>query len=102
MAEAAARRRRWLLPAALVVTLLCWSPLLSVLAAGWVAERAGCALHEGFANPCVIGGVDRGPTLYGMFVMGWFGVVTVPFAFFATLALAGRAAWRLDSAALRR
>lgn len=38
----------------------------------------GCTLHEGFSNPCVIWGKDRGETLSGMFVMGWFMLVTVP------------------------
>ncbi len=57
MVEAAARRR-WALPAALAVSFLAWLPLLSALVAGWVAALAGCELHEGFANSCVIGGAD--------------------------------------------
>lgn len=58
--------------------LICLLPIGSVALAGWLAERHGCTLHEGFANPCMIGGSDWGETLYGMFVAGWFMLATIP------------------------
>jgi hypothetical protein len=38
----------------------------------------GCELHEGFVNPCIIFGADRGELLYALGVMGWFMLVTLP------------------------
>jgi TRAP-type C4-dicarboxylate transport system permease small subunit len=60
--------------------LVCLLPLASVVLAGWIANANGCTLHEGFANSCVIGGVDWGETLYGMEVMGWLMLATLPIA----------------------
>ncbi|MEM8656077.1 MAG: hypothetical protein AAGF36_15155 [Pseudomonadota bacterium] len=58
--------------------LICGAPILSVLAASLIANTYDCTLHEGFVNPCVIGGVDWGETLYAMGVMGWLMLITVP------------------------
>jgi hypothetical protein len=71
--------RRALLWLAAGATLLAWLPLFSVLTASLLANAYGCRLHEGFPNPCVIAGADRGETLYAMGVMGWFMLVTGPF-----------------------
>ena len=81
MSDQAARRRfpwlvYWLL-LGLILVFAFW-PVASVAAAGWLAEANGCELHEGFTNPCMIGGADQGPTLYAMFVMGWFMLATLP------------------------
>ena len=62
-------------------------PMFSVIVAGMAADMAGCTLHEGFTNPCVIAGKDRGELLYGMFVMGWLFLVTMPFAAIFAIAL---------------
>lgn len=62
------------------------APILSVVIAGTIASANGCELHEGFANPCVIGGVDYGETLYAMGVMGWFALATLPLAFLTGVA----------------
>ena len=59
----------------LVFTLL---PLVSMLTAAWIAEANGCALDEGSVHPCIVGGSDWGETLYGMGVMGWLMLVSIP------------------------
>lgn len=66
----------WILLAAIL--LFATAPVISVAIAGMIAEANGCRLHEGFANPCVIGGVDWGGTLYALGVMGWFMLATIP------------------------
>jgi hypothetical protein len=61
---------------------------LAFLAAG-IASAAGCVLHEGFANACVIGGTDWGETLYTLFVMGWLALMTLPLAALGLAVLLG-------------
>jgi hypothetical protein len=56
------------------------SPFLVSGIAGSIASANGCELHEGFANPCVIGGVDYGDDLYAMGVAGWLVFMTLPVA----------------------
>ncbi len=63
-----------------VIVLIGIAPVLSVVIASTVASANGCELHEGFANPCVIGGIDFGDTLYAMGVTGWLALVTLPLA----------------------
>ena len=60
------------------IVLVAGAPMISVVVAMVLAEANGCTLHEGFTNPCVIWGADRGELLYTMFVAGWFGLVTLP------------------------
>ncbi|MCD7058446.1 hypothetical protein [Pelagibacterium xiamenense] len=69
-----------------IILLFALAPVGSVVVAGALAETHGCTLNEGNIHPCIIGGTDWGPTLYGMFVMGWFMLVTLPMGFFALLA----------------
>ena len=66
----------WL--AFLLIILFMIGPLVLANIAESVAESNGCALHEGFANACIVGGADRGDLLYSLFVMGWLFFVTVP------------------------
>lgn len=61
-----------------IIALLSLSPLLLALLAGAFAQANGCTLHEGDVNPCVVGGRDYGETLYTMFVLGWFTLLTLP------------------------
>ena len=80
MSRTARRRFPWTvywLVLALIV-LVAAAPLLSVIVASSVAEANGCVLHEGFSNPCLIGGSDWGDTLYAMGVMGWLMLATLP------------------------
>ncbi len=74
---------RW---GALAAVLLALAPLISLFAAGAIAQHYGCTLHEGFANPCVIRGHDYGGTLYNMAVMGWAAMLTLPFGALALAA----------------
>ena len=53
-------------------------PLLPTLFAGFIASINGCELHEGFVNPCVILGYDFGEIIYGMGVMFWLALFTIP------------------------
>ncbi|MCW0058537.1 hypothetical protein [Burkholderia pseudomallei] len=77
----AARRRAlvraygFALAAILVIALF---PVLSVAAAGIVADAAGCELNEAAAHPCLIGGVDFGEMLYAMGVLGWLMLGSLP------------------------
>ncbi|AVX02818.1 hypothetical protein [Maritalea myrionectae] len=63
-----------------IIILVGIGPILLTLGAGMVAEANGCTLHEGYVNPCVIWGADRGDTLYEMGMMFWFSYFTLPFA----------------------
>lgn len=65
-----------------IAALVCALPLLSLLFAGTMASLAGCELHEGFVNPCLILGADWGGLLYGMGVMGWLFLATGPVMIF--------------------
>lgn len=78
----------WLWLALPAILLFAAAPLLSVAIASVIAESGGCTLHEGSANVCIINGADMGPTLYRMFVAGWFSFVTLPIGLFALLAWA--------------
>ena len=70
-----------------VLLLLCLLPVLSTLAAGLIAAAAGCPLDEGSVHGCIILGADWGGTLYTAAMMGWFGLITLPFAAAFALAL---------------
>jgi hypothetical protein len=61
----------------LIAVFAAW-PIASVVIASTIASWNGCTLHEGFVNPCVVGGRDIGGTLYSMGVMGWFMIATLP------------------------
>lgn len=50
-----------------------------MLAAGIALGNDG-KLHEGFANPCILAGVDVGEALYTMVLFSWFGLITIPVA----------------------
>ena len=70
-------RRAWLL-ALVLVTLIAWLPALSLSAGLAIASLTGCQVHEGFAQPCQTWAGDIGGLLYGMTVMGWFLLITLP------------------------
>ncbi len=70
--------KRWhflILSIGLGVSLL---PLLSVIASTAIAGAFECTLHEGFANPCIVFGIDVGNVLASMFVAGWLMLATFP------------------------
>lgn len=91
MTGAVARRRFpwWIYIAALLVILaVALAPVASVAIAGSIAEANNCRLDEGSIHACLVNGEDWGPTLYTMFVMGWFMLATIPLGGMALLVLA--------------
>lgn len=58
----------------------CALPLVSMFTAAGIANLLRCRLHEGNVNPCIVGGVDIGATLYGMAVGAWLMLLTLPLA----------------------
>lgn len=80
-------KRLWLHATAIgVILLFAFSPIISVMIAGYVAGTHGCTLNEGGIHPCVINGHDYGNTLYTMEVLGWLMLVTLPIGGFVLLA----------------
>jgi hypothetical protein len=63
---------------ALAIILLAALPVISVFTASAIASSLGCTLNEGDAHPCRFHGVDLGETFYGMVVIGWFALGTLP------------------------
>ncbi len=61
------------------------APVMSVAIASGIASANGCKLNEADAHPCVLQGIDWGAILYGMFVMAWFAIATVPLGALAVL-----------------
>ncbi|MBI3775942.1 MAG: hypothetical protein HY273_10395 [Gammaproteobacteria bacterium] len=68
-----------------VSILMALLPILPTLIAAYIAKTNQCVLHEGFANPCVVLGVDIGSTLYTMGVSAWMLILTVPAGAFSLL-----------------
>jgi hypothetical protein len=63
-----------------LLLILAWTiwPVALVAVAGNIASANGCQLNEGSVHPCIVNGRDMGEQLYGMGVMGWFMLVTIP------------------------
>lgn len=70
---------------AAVILLFAFAPLISAFSASAIANANGCALDEGGVHPCLIGGTDYGETLSVMFVLGWFGLITMPLGALAAI-----------------
>ena len=86
---AVARRFPWpgYLIGLIVIIVLALLPMIGVFAASWIAETNDCVLHEGFVNTCMVGGDDWGETLYGLFVLGWLALATIPLGLMAVAVL---------------
>lgn len=69
----------------LVILLIALFPVISVIISRSIASMNGCNLNEGRVNVCMVGGSDMGDMLYSMFVMGWFGLLTLPLGFGAVI-----------------
>ena len=77
-----ARLPRWVAVLSLIVPgAIGMFPIACVVVAGLIAHRLGCRVDEGSVHACQAGGVDLGPILYQLGVMGWFALVTIPMAF---------------------
>jgi len=61
----------------ILVLWMVW-PLVPVMIASIVAMSCGCKVDEGSVHPCIVLGQDIGELLYGMSMMGWFGIGTFP------------------------
>lgn len=72
--------KRWVINTVIAAILLAWTlwPIVCVLIAGCLANWAGASLDEGSVHPTVIHGIDYGETAYMLFVLGWFGMITLP------------------------
>jgi hypothetical protein len=62
---------------AFAIVLLASLPVISVFTAGWI-DGIGCVLNQGDMHPCPLHGFDLGEMLYGMTVMGWYALGTLP------------------------
>lgn len=62
------------------------APLLVAVGAGALGSALGCTVNEGGASPCLVAGVDIGDALNSLFTMGWFSILTLPFAAIGFLA----------------
>lgn len=62
----------------LAILILAFSPLISAMIAGAIANQYGCDLDEGSIHPCVVNGQDIGDTLYTLGVLGWLALGTIP------------------------
>lgn len=71
--------------AVLLILFVGISPLIAAVGAGYLGEAWSCDVDEGSPHPCVIGGTDYGEALYTLFVLGWFGLITVPLSFIVVL-----------------
>lgn len=75
----------------IVMVLIGIAPLASVAIAGLIADLNGCALHEGFAQPCLVFGHDIGSQLYTMVSLGWLMLISLFFLAGGLLGLAKEA-----------
>jgi hypothetical protein len=69
----------------IVIVAVTLAPVASLLVAALIANFFGCRLDEGNLHPCVVGGIDLGAMLYGMGVMGWLFLATLPLGAIALL-----------------
>ena len=61
-----------------LIVLFMLSPMIPAMLASLIAMVCGCQLNEAGTHLCLVFGKDIGPTLYMMFVLGWFGIATFP------------------------
>ena len=61
-----------------IIVAICSLPIVGAVWAAWFANRHGCSLNEAGSHPCIVNGTDWGQTLAGVFVSGWFAIVTIP------------------------
>lgn len=69
---------KWFRGIAALAMLACLAPAVGLAYVAYMANRYGCTVHEGFANPCIVDGVDIGERLYTLGVMGWLLLATLP------------------------
>ena len=83
------KSKLWLNVLLIIIICVCVAPLAAVAWSSWFADKHGCTLHEGYANPCIVNGHDYADVLYSAFVSGWFMLITIPIGGAALLLLVG-------------
>lgn len=71
---------RWGWTLAILLIVIGLLPVLGLAVMSVVAALGDCRVHEGFAQPCFIAGVDWGGTLYALGMGGWLLFLTAPIA----------------------
>ena len=82
----------------IIVLWMVW-PLVPVMIAAIIAASRGCQLDEGSVHTCIVIGKDIGKLLYGMSMMGWFGIGTFPTGMIALAIFSLIVWWRNRSTA---
>jgi hypothetical protein len=105
MSQQPVRRFPWVLYiiALVFIAAFALAPIASVMACSWIANAHRCKVDEGSVHPCIINGVDRGPLLYQLGVLGWLMLVTLPagalaFAVWLVVLIVHRTSWRKHAA----
>jgi len=71
-------RGRAFLLALVIILLVAGAPIYCGIVAETIAAANGCQVDEAAPQPCVIFGRDFGGLLYGLGVLPWLGIVTLP------------------------
>jgi len=80
-------RWKWFFIIAAIIVLFAVFPVILALAAGLIAWSHDCMLTEAGPQTCMVAGMDLGELLSAIFIMHWFGLMTLP------LGAIGLAAW---------
>lgn len=78
-----------------IVVCLALAPVGAAFVADLLANAHGCALEDGQIHPCVIGGIDWGWMLYGLFMTRWLMLFTLPMGLLAFLTWLGALVFQL-------
>lgn len=61
-----------------IITLIVWTPLLSLILSLLIGSAAGCSVNEGGVQTYMIAGTDVGEALYTMMTLGWLAIAAAP------------------------
>jgi hypothetical protein len=61
-----------------LIVLWMFLPIIPALTADLIEFACGCQVDEGSVHPCIVLGLDIGPSLYSMGVIGWLVLFTFP------------------------
>ncbi len=64
----------------ILLILIGLAPLFGLLFGLFVTEMTGCAINEGTINECILWGLDWGPFLTYVTVLGWLMILSWPIA----------------------
>ncbi|MEO8205287.1 MAG: hypothetical protein ABI615_03845 [Chthoniobacterales bacterium] len=98
--------KRWIINTIAYALIALWTlwPVVSVCLAFFMAWLGNATVDEGSMHPCIIAGHDYGETVYTLFVLGWFGMWTIPTGVLAFIFYTGGAVieWLISKAVKRR